>query len=87
MTVVYGEYAPSYATVKCWAAEFHQGRSSVEDEPRSGRASEAVCEENCCAVENTVFQNRRVSVQLIADAVGISTDSVKTILHEHLLMR
>jgi len=54
-TVVYGECAPSYATVKCWAAEFRQGRSSLEDEPQSGRPSEAVCEENCRAVENTVL--------------------------------
>ena len=87
MTVVYGECAPSYATVKHWTAEFRQGRNSLEDEPRSGRPPEAVCEENCRAVENTVLQNRRVSVQLIADAVGISTGSVKTILREHLLMR
>jgi len=48
--------------------------------------SEAVCEENCRAVENTVLQNRRVNVQLIADSVGISTGSVKTILREQLLM-
>jgi len=54
MTVVYGECAPSYATVKHWAAEFCQGRSSLEVEPRSGRPSEAVCEENCPAVEDTV---------------------------------
>jgi len=87
MTVVYGKCAPSYATVKRWAAEFRQRRSSLEVEPRSGHPSEAVCEENCHAVENTVLQNRRVNVQLIADTVGISTGSVKTILHEHLLMR
>jgi len=58
MTVVYSECAPSYATVKRWAAEFRQGRSSLEDEPQSGRPSEAVCEKNCRAVENTVLQNR-----------------------------
>ena len=62
-------------------------RSSLEDEPRSGRPPEAVCEENCHAVENTVLQNRPVNVQLIADAMGINTGSVKTILREHLLMR
>ena len=35
---------------------------------------------NCHAVENTVLQNHRVNVQLIADAVGISIGSVKTVL-------
>ena len=84
MTVVYGECAPSYATVKRWAAEIRQGRNSLEVEPWSGRPPEAVCEENCRAVENTVLQNRQFNVQLIA---GISTGSVKTTLHEHLLMR
>jgi len=49
MTVVHGECAPSYATVKRWAAEFRQGRNS-QDEPQSGRPSVAVCEEklSCC---------------------------------------
>ena len=42
MTVVYSECELSYAMVKRWAAEFRQGRSSLEDEPRSGRSSEAV---------------------------------------------
>ena len=48
----------------------------------SGRPSEAVCEENCHAVENVVLQNRRVNVHLIADTLGISTSPVKMILHE-----
>ena len=86
MIVVYGEDVPSYATVKRWAAEFHRGRTSLEDEPRSGRPSEAVCEENCRAVENIVLQNRLVNVQQIADSVDTSTGSVKTVLHKHLLM-
>ena len=58
MAVVYGEYAPSSGTVNCQAAEFRGDRRSLEDEPQSGRPSEAVCEENCRAVENTVLQNR-----------------------------
>jgi len=76
MTVVYGEDKPSYAIVKCWAAEFCRGRKSFEGEPRSRRPSEAVCEENCRAVQTVVLQNRRVNVHLIADTVGISTGPV-----------
>ena len=75
-----------HATVKRWAAEFRRGGTSLEDDPRSGRPSDAVCEENCHVVENIVMQNRRVNVHQIADTVGISTGSVKTILHEHLFM-
>jgi transposase len=55
---VYGKDAPSYATVKWWAAEFYRGRTSLQDDPRSGRPAEAVNEENCQAVENIVLQNR-----------------------------
>ena len=77
MTVVYGEDAPSYATVKV-----RRGRKSLEDEAWSRCPSEAVCEENCRAVETVVLQNRRVNVHLIADTVGISTGPVKMILRE-----
>ena len=35
MAVVYSEYAKSYATVNCWAAEFHWDRRSLEDELQS----------------------------------------------------
>jgi histone-lysine N-methyltransferase SETMAR len=63
LIIVCGEDAPSYATVKRWAAEFHRGRTSLEDEAQSGSPSEAVCEENCRAVENIVLQNRGVNVQ------------------------
>jgi len=82
MTVVYGKDVPSYAIVKRWAAEFCRGKKSYECEPGSKRPSEAVCEENCRAVETVVLQNRRVSVHLIADTMGISTGPVKMILRE-----
>ena len=73
MTVVYGEGVPSYPMVTRWAAEFHGSRRSLQYEPRLRRLCEAVCKENCRAIENAVLQNRRLHVQLIADGVGIST--------------
>jgi len=82
MTVVYGEDVPPYATVKRWVAEFRRGRKSFEGEPLSRRPSTAVCEENCRAMETAVLQNRRLSVHLIANTVGISTGPVKIILRK-----
>ena len=37
LTNVYGSFAPSYAQVKFWVREFKRGRTSLEDETRSGR--------------------------------------------------
>jgi len=41
MTVVYGEDVPSYAMVKCWKAEFCQGKRSLEDNHQLEHPSEA----------------------------------------------
>ena len=37
MVKVLKESAPSFPTVHRWVLEFKRGRTSVEDEPRSGR--------------------------------------------------
>ena len=44
---VYGSSAPSYAQVKFWVGEFKRGRTSLEDEARSGRPLDATDEEMC----------------------------------------
>ena len=45
---------PSHATVFNWFEEFKRGRTSFEDEERSGRPSMAVTEDNIDAVEKMV---------------------------------
>ena len=47
LTNVYGTSAPSYAHVKFWVGEFKRSRTSLEDETRSGRPSDAIGEEMC----------------------------------------
>ena len=42
---IYGSSAPSYAQVKFWVGEFKRGRTSLEDEARSGRPLDATDEE------------------------------------------
>ena len=79
--------APSYAQVKFWVEEFKRGRTSKEDETRSGCPSDATDEEICNKVRGLVYSDRRVKVEDIANALHISRGSVSTILHDRLGMR
>ncbi|XP_067122537.1 histone-lysine N-methyltransferase SETMAR-like [Centruroides vittatus] len=86
MDEVLGESAPSYTTVKKWTALFKSGRESVEDDPRSGRPSTAVTEENIDKVHDFVLADRRLKTREIAETTGISVDRVHHILTENLGM-
>ena len=84
---VYGSSAPSYAQVKFWVGEFKRGRTTLEDEARSGRPLDATDEEMCKKVRDLLYTDRRSQVEEIAQALGISHGSVLTILHDRLGMR
>ena len=86
LTNVYGSSAPSYAQVKFWVGEFKCGRTSLEDETRSGRPSDASDEEMCDKVQDLVYSDRRVKVEEKANVLHISHGSVSTILHDRLGM-
>ena len=84
---VYGSSAPSYTRVKFWVGEFKHGRTSLEDEARSECPLDATDEEMCKKVRNLVYSDRRIQVEEIVQALGISHGSVSTILHDRLGMR
>ena len=84
---VYGSSAPSYAQVKFWVGEFKRGRTSLEDKARSGRPLDVTDEEMCKKLRDLVYSDRRIQVEEIAQALGISQGSVSTILHDRLGMR
>ena len=84
---VYGSSAPSYAQVKFWVGEFKRSRTSLEDEARSGRPLDATDEEMCKKVRDLVYSDRRIQVEEIMQALGISHGRVSTILHDRLGMR
>ena len=54
LAYVYGSSAPSYAQVEFWVGEFKRGRTSLEDEARSGRPLDATDEEMCKKVRDLV---------------------------------
>ena len=63
------------------------GRTSLDDEARSGRPLDATDEEMCKKVRDLVYSDRRIQVGEIAQALGISHGSVSTILHDRFGMR
>ena len=83
----YESSAPSYAQVKFWVGEFKRGRTSLEDEARSGCPLDATNEEMCKKGRDLVYYDRQIQVEEIAQALGISHGSVSTILHDRLGMR
>ena len=84
---VYGSSASSYAQVKFWVGEFKRGRTSLEDEARSGPLLDATDEEMCKKVRDLVYSDRRIQVEETAQALGSLHGSVSTILHDCLGMR
>lgn len=80
----FGDASPSRTTVFEWYAEFRRGRCSLEDEVRSGRPVEATTDENVAAIQAIVEEDARVTVAQLEVAVGISSGSVRSILHNKL---
>ena len=60
---------------------------SLEDEAWSGRPLDATDEEMCKKVRDLVYSDRRILVEEIAQALGISHGRFSTILHDRLGMR
>lgn len=87
LDAVYGDQSPSLSTVQFWAADFKRGRTSVFDEEREGRPKTATNEEMVKKVHKIVNADRRLKLHEIAEAVGISSERVYSILHEQLGMK
>ena len=86
LTNVYGSSATSYAQVKFWVGEFKHSRTSLEDETRSGRPSDAIDEEMCNKVRDLVYSDRRIKVEEKASALHFSHGIISTTLHDRLGM-
>ena len=84
---VYGDSAPSFTTVKFWAAEFKRGRKSLGDEERLGRPKTATTNKNNAKVHQMVLDDRRIKVREIAEVMNMSKECVHHILNKHLGMR
>jgi len=84
---VYGDFSPSFSTIKKWAAEFKRGHTSLEDDPREGHPKSATTPEIIEQVYAMLLDDRRIKVCEIAETIGISKERVGYILHEELDMK
>ena len=81
---VYGESAPCRAVVYVWIKCFKEEREQFENDLREGRPSTLKNQENIRLVQNLVEEDRKVTINEITNAVGISHGSKFSILIEDL---
>ncbi|XP_077499637.1 protein GVQW3-like [Amblyomma americanum] len=77
----------SSTQTKQWYNRFKDGRTSVENEPRSGRPSTCRNDKVIAEVNAVVMRDRRVTIREIAEGVGISTFSAHSIITKDLAMK
>jgi len=81
---VYGTEAVRRKYVYDWFKRFREGKETTEDEPRSGRPSTSRTPDMIERVRQMLAQDRRVTLRLMAEELGISKDTVHTIVREDL---
>ena len=84
---VYGECALKEITVFKWIQRFWEGREDPKDDARSGRPSTSTGNENIDRVLPLVLSDRRLTVTMIAEELGLGKSFVHTIFREHSYMK
>ena len=87
INAVLGENTVSYNMVKTWFRLFKCGRTSLADEPRSGRPVEVTTEKNALVIPELVKEEPRVTALQIAGILKISEERVHNIMKNILGMR
>lgn len=83
---VYGDNAPSYATVCRWNNEFKHGRETLHDDARSGRPAISVNSTNAASVKKLLDTDRRLSIRVLSEQLHLSRTAIETIISQELHM-
>ncbi|PNF23921.1 hypothetical protein B7P43_G12846 [Cryptotermes secundus] len=70
-----------------WYKRFKNGRTSTDDDDRSGRASTCTTPENVAKVRDLILQDRKLTIQDLCNTLGLSYGTCQRILSEELNMR
>ena len=82
-----GEYAPSYATITNWVAQFKRGDFSTCGAPCPGRPKTVTTREIIDQIHELILEDRRISAKSTTEQLGISCERVGSIIHEDSDMR
>jgi len=83
----YGEHSLTRAQVFRWHKSFLESREQVEDEPRAGRLSTSITDDNVERVRSLVRSDRRLILRMISSELNLNRFTVHQILTQDLDMR
>jgi len=83
----YGDDCLSRTQCHEWHQRFKSGRTSIENDPKSGRTSTSMDDGHVEKALAVIRQNRRLTVREVAEEVGICKSSCRLILTEKRKMR
>jgi len=86
MQQAYGEACLSRTQCHKWYQRFKSGRTSIEDDTKSGRLSTSMDNDHVEKVLALIRQNRHLTVREVAEEVGICKSSCHLILIDKLKM-
>src|SRR5215469_651019 len=73
----YGSVCMGASSVRRWVKHFKDGNTSIQDEPRNGRPRTASTERNKERVDEIIQDDKRVTVDTIAQTLGIGHNAVQ----------
>ena len=73
----YGSVCMGASSVRRWVKHFKDGNTSIQDQPRSGRPQTASTERNKERVDKIIQDDRHVTVDTIAQTLGIGHYAVR----------
>ena len=85
LTQAYGDANLSRTTVFKWHKAFKGGREN--EDHRSGRPISSTNDQNVEVVRAVMAKDRRLSVRMTAEEMGLNKNAVHRILTEHFHMR
>ncbi|KAG8227149.1 hypothetical protein J437_LFUL001693 [Ladona fulva] len=87
MHPMYGDNCLSRKAVCNWIQMLNKGRENIRDRERPGRPAEVSTEATVQRVEQIIRNDRRVTINDVARAVGCSHGTAYNIMHEQLKFR